>query len=140
MDQNWKSELAETDIEKALSRLVYDGMFGQTMMVLSTGPFLVAFALILGGSNTGDRHAGGGRATRPDAADSRVFVVEGVRMRKGHHDGHGHHQPCSALFAIAMLPWFAPENYRIPLFLLFLACHYGSGRLPDARSARGCAT
>ena len=121
-----KSELAETDIEKALSRLVYDGMFGQTMMVLSTGPFLVAFALILGGSNTviGMLAAVGPLAQMLQIPA--IFVVEGVRMRKVITMVTAIISR-SALFAIAMLPWFAPENYRIPLFLLFLACHYGIG-------------
>ncbi len=121
-----KPELAEADVEKAVSRLVYDGMFGQTMMVLSTGPFLVAFALILGGSN---KAIGMLAAVGPLAQLVQIpaiFVVESIRMRKAITVITALLSR-SSLFAIAMLPWLAPEEYRIPLFMLFLACHYGIG-------------
>ena len=121
-----KPDLAEADVDKAVSRLVYDGMFGQTMMVLSTGPFLVAFALILGGSN---KIIGLLAAVGPLAQLLQIpaiFVVESIRMRKAITVVTAIISR-SSLFAIAMLPWFAPEEYRIPLFLLFLACHYGIG-------------
>jgi len=121
-----KPELVEADLDKAVSRLVYDGMFGQTMMVLSTGPFLVAFALILGGSN---KVIGVLAAVGPLAQMLQIpaiFVVEGIRMRKVITVVTATVSR-SCLFAIAMLPWFAPEDYRVPFFLLFLACHYGIG-------------
>ena len=121
-----KPDLSEADIEKAVSRLVYDGMFGQTMLVLSTGPFLVAFALILGGSN---KVIGMLAAVGPLAQLLQIpaiFVVENLRMRKAITVVTAIISR-SSLFGIAMLPWLAPERYRIPLFVLFLASHYGIG-------------
>jgi MFS family permease len=98
------------------------------MMVLSTGPFLVAFALILGGSNT---TIGMLAAVGPLAQLLQIpaiFLVENIRRRKAITVVSAV-MGRSSLFGMAMLPWLAPEKYRIPLFVLFLACHYGIGAI-----------
>ncbi|MHA1147386.1 MAG: MFS transporter [Promethearchaeota archaeon] len=45
-----KNSLTEEEITKGLSRITIDGYISQVMVVLTTGPFLIAFTLLLGAS------------------------------------------------------------------------------------------
>ncbi|MHA1337954.1 MAG: MFS transporter, partial [Promethearchaeota archaeon] len=42
--------ITEEQYQKGLSRILKDGYISQIMVILSTGPFLVAYILLLGGS------------------------------------------------------------------------------------------
>ncbi len=47
-----QEQINEADITRGLRMLLFDGICSQAMGVLTGGAFLVAFALLLGASNT----------------------------------------------------------------------------------------
>jgi MFS family permease len=121
-----QESVSEADVSKGLSMLLIDGMCAQLMAVFTSGAFLVAFALLLGASNT---IIGLLAALGPFAQILQipsVFLIERVRMRKML-------AVVSALVGrafwllVAALPWFLPAGSRIPLFLLSLFLYFAIG-------------
>ena len=78
-----KEQVSPEELEQGLRAVVYDGVCTQSMVVLTSGTFLVAFALALGASNF---HIGL-LAAIPFFAQilqiPAVFLVEKVRARRG---------------------------------------------------------
>ncbi len=121
-----KDSLEPVDIEKGMRMLLYDGAFGQTMLVFTTGAFLIGFALELGASNTIIGLISAVGPLFQIVQIPSIFLVERIRLRKmltlvAASVGR------AAWFGIAVLPFLAPERYRIPLFLLLLAVNFGLG-------------
>ena len=127
-----KPELEKGDLRRGLRMLVIDGSFGQAMVSLSTGAFLVAFALLLGASN---KTIGLCAAAGPLAQMLQmpaVYLVERMRARKlitvlAVIVSRG------ALLLVAALPWLVPRSAAIPVLLFLLLVHYGLG------AVAGCA-
>ncbi len=127
-----KAHLDDADIDKGLRCLLYDSVFAQIMLVLTLGPFLVAFALHLGASN---KTIGVMAAIGPIAQIIQIpaiFLVEWVRLRKA--------LTVVAVFlsrlgliGIGLTPWIIPSAYRIPAFLGFLSLFFAVG------AVAGCA-
>jgi len=119
-----KEVLEPADVDKGMRMLVYDGAFAQTMLVFTTGAFLVGFALELGASNTviGVISAVGPLFQIVQLPS--ILLVERIRLRKML-------TLVTALtgrliwVAIAALPFLVGPGYRLPVFLLLLAVHYG---------------
>ena len=112
------------DVRSGLGMLLVDGVLAQTMGVLTGGAFLVAFALLLGASNT---VIGLLAALGPFAQILQIpsiFLVEKTRRRKLL-------TVISALIAravyipIALLPWIFPAQSQMTLFLLGLFLFFG---------------
>ena len=121
-----KDSLNDTEVEHGLRMLLMDGAFGQTMVVLSTGAFLVGFGLILGASNT---VIGLLAAVGPVAQILQIpaiFLVERLRRRKlASVIALGASR--LSLLGVALIPWLAPTRFAIPLFLGLLMLHCGLG-------------
>ena len=127
-----KDFLDPSDVDRSKRMLIFDGVFGQTMLVLTTGAFLIGYALELGASNTviGVISAVGPLFQIVQLPS--ILLVEKIRMRRfltvvSAFTGR------LSWFVIAALPILAPERYRIPLFLMLLGIHYGMG------AVAGCA-
>lgn len=122
--------LSEADIRLGMRMMLYDAGFVTVMGVLTTGAFLVGFALSLGASNA---VVGVVAAVGPLAQILQIpaiFVVERVRKRK-----------LVTLYAaalsrlswllIAATPWVLPQPLWLPAFVGFLLLHFGSGNLAN---------
>jgi MFS family permease len=124
--------LSDDDLNAGLRLLLYDGMCSQVMLILTTGTFLVAFALLLGASN---RTIGLIAAIGPLAQILQIPSIYLIRRL-------GRRRAVTFLTAfvgraawlvVAALPWFAPSNARVPLLLLALGVYFGLG------AVTGCA-
>lgn len=116
------------ETQHGLRMLLFDGIASQIMGVLTTGAFLVAFALHLGASNV---VIGCIAAIQPFSQIMQIpaiYMVSRYRRRR-------------ALVVIscvaARLPWFGvaaiplivPENARVAALLLCLALYFGFGAI-----------
>lgn len=119
-----KDVLEPADVQKGMRMLLYDGAFAQTMLVFTTGAFLVGFALELGASNTviGIISAVGPLSQIVQLPS--IFLVERIRLRKMLTVVTGV-AGRSCWFGIAALPLLREIPYHIPVFLLLLALYYG---------------
>jgi len=119
-----KQTIDDADLQKGLRMLNFEGACSQTMGILTGGAFLVAFALILGASNT----VIGLLAAVPPAAQllqiPAIFLVDRIRIRKALMVVA---MTLSRLswFLIAILPFIAPPTWRIPVFLGSLLMYFG---------------
>jgi len=123
-----KQTLDETDISTGLRMLLIDGVCGQAMMMLTTGAFLIAFALLLGASNT---VIGLLSAVGPVAQVLQIPTIALVERTR--------HRKALVVFAcifnrglflfIAALPWFVPQQYRVSILLMALLIHFGLGNV-----------
>lgn len=118
-----KERLDEPDVATGLRMMLYEGMYSQALVVLTTGAFLIAFALRLGASNTViGLLAAIGPISQVLQIPS-IFLVERTRLRK-----------VITLFSaftarifwliIAVIPWFVPPHLALPIFLGSLFAFY----------------
>lgn len=114
--------------DRGLRMLLYDGMFSQTMGVLTGGAFLVAFALLLGASN---KFIGLLAAIGPLAQILQIpaiFLVDRTRARKAMvviSSGIGR----LAWVGVALLPWIVPAEQRLGVLLLALGAFFALGAI-----------
>lgn len=115
-----KPQLDEHDIERAQKYLLWEGLTAQFMGVLTTGAFLVAFTLMLGGGN---KAVGLIAAIAPLAQILQIPAIYVVNWL-------GHRRMVVVFvaligrlfwFVIAALPWIVTDQARIPVLLLSLA-------------------
>ena len=127
-----QDSVSDADVDRGLRMLLYDGLTVQVMGVLTGGAFLVAFALMLGASN---KVIGLLAAVGPFSQLLQIpaiYLTDRIRMRKLL-------TVTAAVmsrvfwFVIAAIPWFLPEELRIPVFLAALFAHFGFG------AVAGCA-
>lgn len=111
--------ITDNDTARGLTALVYDGVCFQTMLVLTSGAFLVAFAVKLGASNLviGTIAAIGPVCQLLQIPS--IFVVDKLKYRKLIV------LICAFISRIlwiplAMLPWFLPPSTAIVVMLIIL--------------------
>ena len=129
---NPSDHLTEKDVQRGMSMLIHDGICSQIMGVLTSGAFLVAFAVLLGASNL---VIGLLAAVGPFCQVLQIpaiFLVERTGRRKLLVVIHAF---ASRLFwiVVAVIPWFIPEALRIPVLLASLLLYFGLG------TVAGCA-
>ncbi len=118
-----KPQLDESDVNRGLRTLVLDAVFSQTMMVLTTGAFLVGFALAHGASNTVIGILCGMGPLAMAVQIPAVWVVQRIRLRKAivvttAFLGRG------TWFLIAFLPFLLPDRYLLPVLVAVLFISY----------------
>jgi len=118
-----KESLSEGETNSALWLLLVDGVCANIMSVLTTGVFLVSFALLLGASH---KVIGLLAAIQPIAQVLQiptVYLVERTRHRKA----------VTMLTAaasrlmyvvVALLPWLVPPQHRLVILLVALLFHF----------------
>jgi len=128
---NWlkpRDKIDDDAVQRGLNMLVFDGVCSQTMGVLTGGAFLVQFALLLGASNVViGLLAAVGPLTQILQIPA-IYLIDGSGMRKAMTvvtAGLGR----LFLLLVAAVPFFAPPNWRIPLFLFGLFMYYGLGAI-----------
>lgn len=127
-----QNPLSESELNRGLRWLLCDGVCSQVMVILTTGAFLVAFALHLGASNM---TIGLIAAIGPLAQILQipaVYLINYVQSRRML-------TVLSAVFGrafwllVAVLPWLVPSPFRIPLLLISLFGYFALG------AVTGCA-
>lgn len=106
--------------------LIYDAIFSQSMAVITTGTFLVAFALQLGASN---KVIGALAAIAPATQILQlpaIWIVQRFRKRKLLTIGSVVISRCSWL-VIATIPWLMPSGVQLPVLILCLLVFYAFG-------------
>ncbi len=123
-----KDQLDESEVQGGLRLLLYDGVCSQVMGAFTGGAFLVAFALLLGASNTViGLLAAIGPFTQILQIPA-IFLVDRTGLRKALVVISSF---LSRLFwiALAILPWLVPAEQRIPTLLICLVLYFGLGTI-----------
>lgn len=121
-------ELGEDEIRKGLNGLVWDGVLSQIMTNLTTGAFLVAFALLLGASNAVIGILSAMAPLTQALQLPTIYVVEKTRNRRALTVG-------SSLFArlfwvvVAGIPFIMPAPYRLPCVVVSVSAYYVFGSI-----------
>ena len=123
-----KPQLDEADVNRGLRMLVLDAVFSQTMMVLTTGAFLIGFALAHGASNSVIGVLSGMGPLAMAVQIPAVWVIQRFRRRKAivlttAFLGRG------AWFLIAFLPFLVPGKYLLPVLMALLFTSYALGNI-----------
>lgn len=121
-----KQELSESETSRGLHMMLYDAMCGQTMIVLTLGPFMVAFAVMLGASNATIGLIGAIGPLSGLLQIPAVYLVERLGTRKLLTVLPALVQRLS-WFAIASIPFWAPPGTAVPVFLAFLVAFFAIG-------------
>ena len=124
---NWlrpKDDLTEQDVNFGLKMLLFDGICSQTMVVLALGPFLVAFAVLLGASNLVIGMIGAIGPLCQILQIPSVFLVEHFRLRKAVTLATVVTSRLAWL-GIAAVPFVLAQRYWVLAFLLFLLAFHG---------------
>ncbi|MBM3290181.1 MAG: MFS transporter, partial [Candidatus Hydrogenedentes bacterium] len=123
-----KESLSQDDIALGMRMMLYDAAFVTVMAVLTTGAFLVGFALALGASNVvvGVIAAAGPLAQILQLPS--ILLIERYRKRKLLTLYAAAVSRVTWLF-IAAVPWTVPRDYWIPSFVVLLLVHFATGNL-----------
>jgi MFS family permease len=123
--------LTDDEVSRGLTMVVYDGICSQVMATLVGGAFLVAFALNVGASN---KVIGFLAAVGPLSQILQlpsVLLIDRMRVRKLLTIVTA--LPSRLVWVgIALLPWIAPPEWRLPLFLLGLGVSAALGTVSGA--------
>ena len=123
-----KESLSQEDINLGLRMMLYDAAFVTVISVLTTGAFLVGFALALGASNA---VVGVVAAIGPLSQILQlpsIILVERFRKRKL-LTLYAASVSRASWLVIAAVPWIVPKPYWIPSFMVLLMVHFAVGNL-----------
>lgn len=118
--------LEERDVRKGMRMLLYDGVFSQTMGSLVTGAFLVAFALMLGASNSVVGVLAAIGPLTQILQIPAIFLVNRMRRRKLLTVAAALLSRL-CLIPVALTPWLAAPQWQMPLFLGSLFVFFALG-------------
>ena len=123
-----QSSISDRELEGGMRALVLDGVFIQSHTVLTTGAFLIGFALALGASNSVIGVLAALAALALAFQIPAVYLVQRLRWRK-----------CIVLVAatlsrsmwlvMAAIPFVLERRLQIPVFLGALMVHYTLGNI-----------
>jgi MFS family permease len=121
-----QTAVAAEDLERGLRFLTYDGIAAQVMVTLTGGPFLVAFALLLGASNLTIGIMSALQPLTQILQIPAIYLVERIGYRKL--------LVVVALslsralcFVLMLLPWWFPEPHRMSVLMGALLLFFGFG-------------
>ncbi len=121
-------KVTESELQRGLIMLMFDGICTQIMGTFAGGAFLVAFALLLGASNlTVGFIAALGPMTQILQIPA-IYLIEKTGRRKILVVAHSFFSRLFWFFAAA-IPWIIPENLRAGSFFFILAMYYGLGTI-----------
>ncbi|MHC4674583.1 MAG: MFS transporter [Planctomycetota bacterium] len=121
-----KDQLQEEEVSQGLRMLMYDGMCSQVMGVLTGGAFLVAFAVLLGASNTVIGLLAAIAPLTQILQIPTIFVVDKIRLRKFLVVASSLLSRLSWLI-VATLPWLVPSDQRVLVLVICLFLYFGLG-------------
>ncbi len=108
--------------------LLYDGMCSQVMGVFTGGAFLIAFALLLGASNTVIGLVAAIGPLTQILQIPAIFLINRTGLRKALVVGSAF---LARLFwlVVAALPWLVPPEQRVAVLLACLFLYFGLGTI-----------
>jgi MFS family permease len=121
-------QVENRDVQRGLVFLLYEGVCSQLMDTLTSGAFLVAFALLMGASNT---VVGLLAAISPITQLFQVpaiYVVDRAASRKTLVVLSSFLSRISWL-VVAIIPWLVPSDQRVDVLLICLFLYFGLGTL-----------
>jgi MFS family permease len=127
-----QKNIDEHDLKKALRYLTIEGSLTTVMGSLTGGAFLVAFALLLGASNTVIGLLAAAAPLSQVLQIPTIYLIEKVRVRK-RIVVFASTFARLFLLSCAFVPWFPIPELRLPLFVLALFIYYALA------SISGCA-
>lgn len=120
--------IAPEALERGLRYLMYDGVAAQVMVTLTSGAFLVAFALLLGASNLTIGIISALQPLTQIMQLPAIYLVERLGYRKV--------LVLAALgmsrmfcFLLMAIPWIVPEHLRMEVLVLALLGFFGFGTI-----------
>lgn len=121
-----QEKLERSDVDRGLRMMLFDNVFSNTMVTLTSGAFLIGFALLLGASNT----VIGLLSAIPPLSQvlqlPAIVLVEKTRLRKAVVVVSAFLSRASWMGIVAV-PWVLPAEWRLPAFLFCLVAFYGIG-------------
>ncbi len=123
-----KDRIDEAEVEVGLRALLYDGVCSQIMGTFTGGAFLVAFALLLGASNTViGLLAAVGPLTQLLQIPA-IYVIDRTALRKAL-------VVVSSFLSrgfwlvVAVIPWLVPREQTVMVLLICLLLYFGLGTI-----------
>ncbi|GMV99474.1 MAG: hypothetical protein AMXMBFR84_06130 [Candidatus Hydrogenedentota bacterium] len=123
---NWlrpRASLTTADVHQAKRLFVYDGLFFQLMFTLTTGPFIVAYALHMGANNIVIGLLAAIMPLSQIAQIPSILLVERVRMRRLLVVVSAAASRV-AWVPVVLIPWLVAPEYRVTALLGLLTIHY----------------
>lgn len=123
-----RDSIGDADVNLGLRMLFYDGICSQVMGVFTGGAFLVAFALLLGASNTVIGLIAAAGPLSQILQIPAVFLVDKTRLRKVLVIVSS---TLSRIFwiVLALLPWLVPGEQRVFVLLCCLFAYFALGTI-----------
>lgn len=121
-----QSSISEPELKAGLRMVLRDGVATQIMANLTSGAFLVAFALLLGASNLAIGFIAALQALTQVLQIPAIYLVEATRNRKALMVAS---LTVSRAFWIlmALIPWLIPRAYQIEAMFVALFLDFGLG-------------
>ncbi len=119
-----KEQLEDREIHRGLRMLHMDAVFGQMMVALTMGPFMIAFAVLLGAPNVVIGLLGAIGPLSQIIQIPAIFLVERTGLRKALTVGTAL-VARSVWIVVAGIPLWVPEGLRIPAFTGCLMVYFG---------------
>ena len=127
------------DVQVGLRALLYEGGCSKVMDSLTSGAFLVAFALLLGASDTVVGLLAAVSPLTQFLQIPAIYLVERTASRKALVVLSTFLSRISWL-AVAAIPWFVAPGQRIPALIVCLFFYFSLGTFPPVASIRGYVT
>jgi len=118
----------ENDVQVGLRALLYEGVCSQVMDSLTSGAFLVAFALLMGASNTVVGLLAAVSPLTQLLQIPTIYLVDRTPSRKALVVLNSFLSRVSWL-VIAIIPWLAPSEQRVTVLLICLFLYFGLGTI-----------
>lgn len=123
-----QSAITEAELKAGLRMVLRDGVATQIMGNLTTGAFLVAFALLLGASNFAIGLIAALQALTQALQIPAIYLVEATRNRKALMVFG---LSASRIFwiAMALIPWLVPKSHQIQAMFVALFIDFALGTI-----------
>jgi len=118
-----QKKIRKSEHARGMRVLEIEGVFSNAMLVMTTGPILVGFALHLGASNIVIGLLASIVPLAQVAQIPSIFLVEHTRQRKVLTLSSAFLSRL-ILFGVAALPWVVPGTWVIPLLVLTYVVHF----------------
>ncbi len=121
-------QVDNSDVQHGLVALLYEGVCSQLMDTLTSGAFLVAFALLMGASNTVVGLLAAVSPLTQLLQLPAIYLVDRTASRKALVVLSSFLSRVSWL-VVAIIPWLVPSQQRVDVLLICLFLYFGLGTI-----------
>ncbi|MGO9122851.1 MAG: MFS transporter, partial [Desulfomonilaceae bacterium] len=118
----------DSDVQRGLLALLYEGVCSQLMDTLTSGAFLVAFALLMGASNTVIGLLAAVSPLTQLLQLPAIYLVDRTSTRKTLVVLSSLLSRVSWLI-VAIIPWLVPSHQQVDVLLICLFLYFGLGTI-----------